>query len=150
MKKYYLAEPVEVTESGNIKGKTLRTYELTLEQTTLGSAKTVRNVPKTTGVMFTVKDGKIVSKSTNASLNNKYLGWNSATDIHEHVTSISSYRSSLFTTPEAALISKYITLRAAYSKAVDSVRAKLYNIEKAESQLPNGSALIAEYPELLI
>ena len=146
--KCYLAEASSINNSFNLKGSSIRCYEVTLQQQTnkWGSTSTV---PISTGIMYQYKDGEIVQSKTKASLANKYLGYRftaPASTIDKH----SSYSCTVYTTPELAILAQLYTIhrdRIALLKHLEEGKAKLDSYQHYSDSF---TKLAENYPELLI
>jgi len=146
--KVYIAESVSVTTKGKITGISLRTYEATYKDVPTNYGSTRRELAST-GKLFTIKDDQIIEKSTSANLSNKFIGWHNS-DIRTKPTNSLPYGVTLFTTPEAALASKYLTIQNYFAKQKREAEAVIAEIEANSAEIPKAEALIKKFPELLI
>jgi len=145
----YLIEPTSVTQTGNIQGKSLRTYEVTVkEKTTSWGDKQFSFAP--TGKLFTIKDDKIVEKSTSATLLGKN-GWRIKT-IHSNidVKNVNYYSCSLFTSPIIALAAKNLAIKSRTNTIKQQLLDNLANIRNTLTKIPDTSFIAEEYPELFL
>lgn len=146
--KCYLAEASSINNSFNLKGSSIRCYEVTLQQqaSQWGGTSTV---PIPTGVMYQYKDGEIVQSKTKASLANKYLGYR-ATSPASTIDKHSSYSCTTYTTPELAILAQLYSIhkdRKALLKHLEEGRAKLDSYQHYSDAFIK---LAENYPELLI
>jgi hypothetical protein len=145
----YLVEATSVTTTGNLQGKSLRCYEVhydTAAKTRWGTE--IKIYP--TGKMYVLKDGEIKCKPTKATLSNKYLGWQSV-EVHTSVDKgIKYYGSSLFSSPDLAIIAKTIAIKARVNEVKTDIQKQLDKINKTEASLEDTSALEASHPEYFI
>lgn len=145
----YLAEPSSINNNFNLKGKSLRCYEV--EVTYEQHHSYTRLIPKGTGVMYTLKDGKLVKSKSKASMSSKYIShYYNSHHIKSTIDTHSSWGSSLYTTPELAILAKLHNIqrdRTAMYKALAESKAKL---DALSSYSDSYFALAADYPELLI
>lgn len=146
--KCYLAEASSINNSFNLRGSSIRCYEVTLQQQTnkWGGTSTV---PIPTGIMYQYKNGKIIQSKTKASLASKYLGYYAASPsstIDKH----SSYSCTTYTTPELAILAQLYSIhrdRKALLKHLQEGQAKLDSYQHYSDAF---TELAADYPELLI
>ena len=146
--KCYLAEASSINNSFNLRGSSIRCYEVTLKQQTnqWGGTSTV---PIPTGVMYQYKDGEIVQSKTRASLANKYLGYR-VTAPASTIDKYSSYSCTTYTTPELAILAQLYSIhkdRNALLKHLEEGRAKLASYQHYSDSF---TKLAENYPELLI
>lgn len=146
--KCYLAEASSINNSFNLRGSSIRCYEVTLQQQTnkWGGTSTV---PIPTGIMYQYKNGKIIQSKTKASLASKYLGYYAASPsstIDKH----SSYSCTTYITPELAILAQLYSIhrdRKALLKHLQEGQAKLDSYQHYSDAFIE---LAADYPELLI
>jgi len=146
--KCYLAEASSINNSFNLRGSSIRCYEVTLQQQTnkWGGTSTV---PIPTGIMYQYKNGKIIQSKTKASLASKYLGYRATTPastIDKH----SLYSCTTYTTPELAILAQLYSIhkdRNALLKYLQEGQAKLDSYQHYSDAFIE---LAADYPELLI
>lgn len=146
--KCYLAEASSINNSFNLRGSSIRCYEVTLQQQTnkWGGTSTVA-IP--TGVMYQYKNGEITQSKTKASLANKYLGHRPAvpaSTIDKH----NSYSCTTYTTPELAILAQLYSIhrdRNALLKHLEETKAKLDSYQHYSDSFIK---LAENYPELLI
>lgn len=146
--KCYLAEASSINNSFNLRGSSIRCYEVTLQQQTnkWGGTSTVA-IP--TGVMYQYKNGEITQSKTKASLANKYLGHRPAvpaSTIDKH----NSYSCTTYTTPELAILAQLYSIhrdRNALLKQLEETKAKLDSYQHYSDSFIK---LAENYPELLI
>lgn len=146
--KCYLAEASSINNNFNLRGSSIRCYEVTLKQQTnqWGGTSTV---PIPTGVMYQYKDGEIVQSKTGASLANKYLGYR-VTAPASTIDKYSSYSCTTYTTPELAILAQLYSIhkdRNALLKHLEEGRAKLDSYQHYSDSF---TKLAENYPELLI
>ena len=142
---YYLSEPSYITNTGNLRGTSLRCYEVTLTQDSRGRSK-----PMPTGVIYTMKSGRLVRGTTKAQLANKYLGW-SATPIHSSIDSRrSNWHSCLFTSPELAIGAKLHAIKSSYDNHMRVLNEQLTRMKSISPYLDTYNTLASEHPELFI
>lgn len=142
---YYLSEPSYITNTGRLRGTSLRCYEVTLTQDSRG-----RNVPIPTGVIYTMKSGKLVRGTTKAQLANKYLGW-SHIPIHSSIdTKRSSWYPCLFTSPELAIGAKLQTIKSSYDSHMQALNEQLTRMQSVAPYLDNYNTIASEHPELFL
>lgn len=141
----YLAEPSSVNTNFNLKGKSLRCYEVEiLEDQYHGRT---RQTYKGTGVMYTLKNNKLVKSRSKASMATKYC---SSQSVKSVIDKHSYWSSSLYATPELAILAKLHNIqrdRTSLYKAIAEGKAKL---DALEAYSDSYFALAADYPELLI
>lgn len=146
--KYYLAEASSINNNFNLRGSSIRCYEVTLKQQTNQWGRT-STVPIPTGVMYQYKDGEIVQSKTKASLANKYLGFRvtaPASTIDKH----NLYCCTTYTTPELAILAQLYSIHRdhkALLKHLEEGRAKLDSYQHYSDSFIK---LAENYPELLI
>lgn len=142
---YYLSEPSYITNTGCLRGTSLRCYEVTLMQDSRGQSR-----PIPTGVIYTMKSGKIVRGTTEAQLANKYLGWSSI-PIHSSIdTKRSSWYSCLFTSPELAIGAKLHTIKSSYDNHMRTLNEQLTRMKSVSSYVDTYNTLASEHPELFL
>jgi hypothetical protein len=147
----YLVEATDVTNTGNLQGKSLRCYEVRYDTT--GTAKWGGTDTKfyPTGKMYVLQDGEIKCKSTKATLNNKHLGWRNPTKIHSTIDSgIQYWHCSLFVSPDIALIAKHRAIQSRVAQVKSDIQKQLDAITKTEFEIPDISKLESEHPEYFI
>ena len=146
--KCYLAETSSINNNFNLRGSSIRCYEVTLQQQTSkwGGTSTVA-IP--TGVMYQYKNGEITQSKTKASLTNKYLGYRPAvpaSTIDKH----NSYGCTTYTTPELAILAQLYSIhkdRNALLKRLEEGQSKLDSYKHYSDSFIK---LAENYPELLI
>jgi len=159
----YLVESTDLKEDGSITGSTLRAYEIILEDNPNYKATTTyytnyytsRSNQKCTfvptGVLYTLKDNKLIKKKTKATLANKYIHNLSKEEVIHDVTSTYAYGCRLFSTPEIALASKLAV--------INRLRSQMQtNIDKLQTTLDTSVAehlkpleyFAKKYPEYFI
>ena len=152
--KYYLVEPANVGDkNGKISGKSLRTYEVTLEEVTKqgynGAYKQTEASP--TGVMYIYADGEFKSKKTKATLANKYLSFYNGVNIASRLEDINGYGCTLFATPELAILAKVHTINAQKVTLINDAKQLISDIEtNTKDHIDAYSKLTEEYPEYCI
>ena len=146
--KCYLVEASSINNSFNLKGSSIRCYEVTLQQQP-NRWRGTSTVPIPTGVMYQYKDGEIVQSKTKASLANKYLGYRvtaPASTIDKH----SSYGCTTYTTSELTILAQLYSIhkdRNALLKHLEEGRAKLDSYQHYSDSF---TKLAENYPELLV
>ncbi len=146
--KCYLAEASSINNNFNLKGSSIRCYEVTLQQQT-NKWRGTSTVPIPTGIMYQYKNGKIIQSKTKASLASKYLKYRATTPastIDKH----SSYSCTTYTTPELAILAQLYSIhkdRNALLKHIQECQAKLDSYQHYSDAFIE---LAADYPELLI
>ena len=145
----YLVEPVHVTGTGVLQGKSLRTYEVKVNFDNNNPYRKWKIVP--TGKVFTIKNGQIISKKTKATLVDKYLSAYNQTYISSNINDIkTSWCSTLFATPELGLLAKAYGIQTGVAKVKKQLQERLDTVKLTEDGLEDTSFLFNEYPELLI
>lgn len=141
----YLLEPTELTTTGNLKGTSLRTYEVVIINDGKGRWNSTR--PKPTGVMYTLKnDGTIKKTTTNATLSSKYLpDYNVQTHVNHR-----SYGCAVYASPELALMAKANAIDSLIKQRQAQLQAWLNDLALLESKFDHLPAFIDSYPELFI
>jgi len=146
MKIAYLIEPTNVTNTGNISGKSLRTYEVEIIN---GTGKWGEPKIKSTGKVYTIKDGEFICKKTKATLNDKWIGYKP--DIEYTIdSSIRSYGSTLFSSPEIALAAKASTIENMINNKLEEFTQNINSLEAAKEKLPDTSFIKENHPELFV
>lgn len=146
--KCYLAEASSINNNFNLRGSSIRCYEVTLQQQTNQRGGT-STVPIPTGIMYQYKDGEIVQSKTKASLANKYLGYR-VTAPASTIDKYSSYSCTTYTTPELAILAQLYSIhkdRKVLLKHLEEGRAKLDSYQHYSDSF---TKLAENYPELLI
>lgn len=146
--KCYLAEASSINNNFNLRGSSIRCYEVTLQQQTnkWGGTSTVA-IP--TGVMYQYKNGEITQSKTKASLANKYLGYY-ATSPTSTIDKHKSYSCTTCTTPELAILAQLYSIhkdRNALLKRLEEGQSKLDSYKHYSDSFIK---LAENYPELLI
>ncbi|MGD8305310.1 MAG: hypothetical protein PVF17_01530 [Ignavibacteria bacterium] len=145
----YLVEPVNVTNTGVLQGKSLRTYEVQVDFNSSNSGWKRKVIP--TGKVFTIKNGQIISKTTKATLSDKFVSSYTQTKISSNINDLkTSWGSALFATPELGLLAKAYGIRSAIAKTKKQLQEYLDTIESTEDSIEDTSFLFNKYPELLI
>lgn len=142
----YLIEPTSVTTTGVIKGSSLRTYEVEYWTEPVTSYYT-RHKVKSTGRVFTIKDGKIQIKKTKATLNSKWLRNGTPTS---RIEDMPYYGCRLYTTPELALLSKSIAIKSRAQRLVTDLEKQLQIANQTLASIPDTSEFTSQYPEYLV
>ncbi|PNX51222.1 MAG: hypothetical protein BV456_03945 [Thermoplasmata archaeon M8B2D] len=146
MKIAYLIEPTNVTNTGNISGKSLRTYEV---EVTNNTGKWGQLKIRSTGKVYFIKDGEFICKKTKARLNDKWIGYK--LDIKYTIDSdIHSYGSTLFSSPEIALAAKAMTITNIINNKLKEFTRNINSLEKAKEKLPDISFIKENHPELFV
>lgn len=121
---YYLTEPIELTQSGKLRGKSIRCFEATL--------KDGKYLP--TCRMFSFKNGKLTSTPSYRKLSN----------LHTYGIQLdrvpSPWRPGLFSSPELALASKL--------KSFAQPHARI--LSKSDYLLAEYSQFAEQYPEIVL
>lgn len=148
----YLIEPTYINSKFQLKGKTLRAYEVDAEykQDPITKYQYIKWHIKSTGYVYSVKDGQIVKSRTKATLNSKYV---SSYYLKEILTSIPTelpWSSALYATPELALGAKHIYMQQNLAKAQTTIQNYQTLLELAIKQTPDASFIVQEHPELFI
>jgi len=149
----YLAEPSEVTDSGEIHGKTIRCYEVDVEITpeNSGSSTYYRNKHTPTGWAYVLKNGKAVKQRTKATLNNKYVsGYSQRGKVKTSINEHTRYNSCYYETPELALLAKLNNIRLDYSSQKQQLQTALAKLSSCEPYIKSFYELANDFPELLI
>lgn len=130
----YLIEPITVTLSGNLTGKSIRTYELR------------NNV--FTGVMYSLKKGILVKSSGTKSLNMWRSTLNAKT--YSSIPKMNGWSYYYFTTPELAILAKLVS----YTTQLATVKANLQrtndNLLTHANYTSKFIPFVSEHPELLL
>ena len=137
--KYYLAEYPHISNTGILHSKSLRCYEVV----ELPATKSYRINIKSTGKLFILqKNGNIISKSTKATLENK---WVSTKDPKKW-----KYSCCLFSTPEEALLTKLAIIKKEYDKILKVKTTLNNNVEILKNYVPLYTKLLNNHPEVLL
>ena len=142
----YLAEASEINQNGNLRGKSLRCYEVTLVEK-INSPYSTRLIPTPTGVMYTLKNNKLIKSKTSASLNNKYV---SNTQIRTTIDNHSSWASAVYASPELAIAAKLQAIhrdRTDLKMLANQLLAKLEDYQHYTDSLHE---MANEHPEFFI
>jgi hypothetical protein len=148
----YLIESTYIDAKFQLKGKTLRAYEVNAEykQAPNGHNTYMRWYLKPTGYIYSVKDGKIVKSRTKATLNNKYVSGYYSKEILTSIKPDQPWASALYSTPELALGAKHIYMQQNLIKAQATLTEYQTALNTTSSQTPDASFILQEYPELFI
>lgn len=142
---YYLSEPSYITNTGKLHGTSLRCYEVTLAQDSRGRSK-----PIPTGIIYTMKSGRLVRGTTKAQLANKYLGW-SAAPIHSSIDSRrDNWHSCLYTSPELAIGAKLYSIKSSYDNHIQALNEQLTRMKSISTYVDTYDTLASEHPELFV
>ena len=145
----YLVEPVNITSAGVLQGKSLRTYEVQVDFSSSNPSWKRKVTP--TGKVFTIKNGQIISKSTKATLSDKFISSYIPTKISSNINDLkTSWNCILFATPELGLLAKAYNIRSAIAKTKKQLQKYLDTIELTKDSIEDTSFLFNKYPELLI
>lgn len=144
----YLIEPTSVSNTGVLRGSSLRTYEVEYFYDTPANHYGYRRLKvKSTGKVFVLNGDKIVSKRTSAKLTSKYVR---SADVTSRVEDMPYYGCRLYSSPELAILAKSIAIKSRAQTLVQQLEANLDKARKALSTIPDTSAFISQHPEYLI
>jgi len=150
----YLAEPSEVTEKGDIHGKTIRCYEVEVDFLKEKSSSTyayLRYKHTATGWAYVLKNGKAVKQRTKATLNNKYVnGYQQGDLVKTSINEHTHYNSCYYKTPELALLAKLNNIRIDYVLQKCKLNKALEKLSACEPYIKSFYELIEDYPELFV
>jgi len=132
----YLIEPLSVTQSGRLTGKSVRTYELDDDN-------------QLTGVVYSLKNGSLV-KGTGTK---KVSGWRpiSRHPVHSSIPPMKDcwnyYR---FTSPELALLAKFSSYSRQLANVQTQQRQIAANLASHASYTSQFDKLSSAYPECFL
>ena len=149
----YLVEPVYVSTTGKVTGKTIRTYEVEISEKPSGYGPKETTITPT-GKAYTLQDGIVTSYDTKASLKSKYVSsWNGSNKIKhslKSLKSISSWSSSLYATPELAIAAKVSELSKQIANRHEEFTKIIEQLIAEQEKVPSIQSIIDTYPELFI
>lgn len=148
----YLIEPTYIDTKFQLKGKSLRAYEVNAEYKPDPHFHSMylQWHLKPTGYIYSIKDGQIVKSRTKATLNNKYVSGYYSKEILTSIPTASSWTSALYATPELALGAKHIYMQQNLTKARAIIQDYQTSLELAIKQTPDASFIVQSHPELFI
>jgi hypothetical protein len=146
---YYLVESVHVSNTGRITGKTLRAYEVTIEER-METYGYNRKILIPTGIMYSLKGSALIKTSTKATLKNKRFYSYHGLTAHSDPSTISKWSSTLYSSPEVAIIAKSLAITRYANELRQSLETSLQNLQNSISQLPDTSDFLSTHPEYLV
>lgn len=143
----YLIDSTYVSTTGKLHGKSLRCYEANrVEPDPL--ERYGRSKYTATGRMYTVKNGKIICKSTSATLAHRYT-WR-YNETQTATLNVPTYGSTTFASPELALGAKYLAIKANLEERRQVILASLAKLDADTAAVPDCSFILVDHPELFI
>ena len=148
----YLIESTHITSTFQLKGKSVRAYEVNAEYKIESNSR--YGYPqwclKPTGYVYSIKDGKIVKSRTKATLVDKYVSGHYSQEILTSIRPDQAWSASLYASPELALGAKYLFMQRNASKAQQTLDNYQQSLTQAINQIPDVSFIMQEHPELFI
>lgn len=132
--KHYLTEPIELSQSGKLRGKSIRCFEAIYES----------GVYIPTNRMFSFKNGKLTCTPSFRKLNTFHT-YNLKLD---HTPP--PWRSGIFSSPELALASKLRSFATQYSITSTKLNEALTELQKSDYLLVEYSQFADQYPEICL
>jgi len=144
----YLVEHTYLTNTGKVNGKSLRAYEVEYKINSNGWGVD----KKPTGVMYSVKNGKIVKSKTSAKLKEKSVyAYNNGIVVYDSLSRLpNTWGCVLFSTPELGIIAKYQSIQNNINKAIKEQKETLSALDSSLADLKSQSNFLYEYPHLTI
>lgn len=143
----YLIEPTSVSNTGVLRGSSLRAYEVEyFYGTPTGYGYRPLRV-KSTGKVFVLDGDKVVAKRTSAKLTSKYVR---SADVTSRIEDIPYYGCRLYSSPELAILAKSIAIKSRAQTLVQQLETNLGKARKALATIPDTSAFVSQHPEYLI
>jgi len=149
VQKYYLTEPIHVTTTGVVQGKSIRCYECTETVATNTSNQVTSRKYTAAGRVFSVNNGVISSKPTKASLTYKYVSYRSE-PLATLPTTLKNWGCLVFTSPELALRYKATRLQQLSYKMIERMQSSLTSIIAIADNIPDTSFIVNQNPELFV
>lgn len=143
----YLIEPTSVSNTGILRGSSLRAYEVEYFYDTPTHYGYKRLRVKSTGKVFVLDGDKVISKRTSAKLTSKYVR---SVEVTSRVEDIPYYGCRLYSSPELAILAKSIAIKSRAQTLVQQLETNLDKARKSLATIPDTSAFVSQHPEYLI